>query len=254
MENKIQKIISFRISGKYAHFRKFYTNASSLSYLIPPRTTISGMIASILEYPRDEYYSKFDNISISVSLPENLSIRKQTQSINNLHNNYYRYILTGKGKIQHSQCKMELLLPPYSKNICYIIYVAGDNSEALLNDLEKKLHQRDFGYGIYLGQRQFKAYIDHIKTFKNDEIIFLDHAEVINSICNEENFLDYSLEQEVDIISEQMPCHFQTIKVKDKISRRPCSVKKIFFERNGKPIKGYFSHCYLIGGKTISFY
>ena len=90
MNHPIEKIIMFKLSGKFAHFRKFYTNASSLSYLIPPRTVIIGLIASILKIPRDEYYDIFneDNLKVSVCIPKNLEIRKQTQSLNYLHNKY----------------------------------------------------------------------------------------------------------------------------------------------------------------------
>lgn len=62
------KIIIFELWGKFAHFRKFYTNSSSLSYSVPPRTTIEGIIAAILGYERDSYYEKFnpDNLYVAV--------------------------------------------------------------------------------------------------------------------------------------------------------------------------------------------
>ena len=47
------KIIVFDIKGKFAHFRKFYTNSSSLTYGIPPRTAICGILAAILGLERD---------------------------------------------------------------------------------------------------------------------------------------------------------------------------------------------------------
>ena len=44
--------VIFDIEGKFAHFRKIYTNSSSLSYLVPPRTTVQGIIAAMLGYER----------------------------------------------------------------------------------------------------------------------------------------------------------------------------------------------------------
>ncbi|KPA09783.1 CRISPR-associated protein Cas5 domain protein, partial [Candidatus Magnetomorum sp. HK-1] len=44
MPVSILKILSFRLNGRFAHFRKFYTNSSSLSYFVPPRTAIIGML------------------------------------------------------------------------------------------------------------------------------------------------------------------------------------------------------------------
>ena len=49
-------LLVFDISGKFAHFRKYYTNSSSLTYLVPPRTSIYGLIAGILGLERDSYY------------------------------------------------------------------------------------------------------------------------------------------------------------------------------------------------------
>jgi CRISPR-associated protein, Cas5h family len=63
-----EKVLVFDIKGPMAHFRKYYTNSSSLSYLFPPRTVVVGLIAGLLGLPserhtkekRDIYYEKFD--------------------------------------------------------------------------------------------------------------------------------------------------------------------------------------------------
>jgi len=67
------QVLEVKLSGKFAHFRKFYTNASSLTYTIPPRTTICGILASILQIPRDEYYDLMssDKLGIAISLKNN---------------------------------------------------------------------------------------------------------------------------------------------------------------------------------------
>lgn len=62
------KFLVFDLKGKFAHFRKFYTNSSSLSYLVPPRTVIEGMVAAILGFERDSYYDMFsaENLLVAV--------------------------------------------------------------------------------------------------------------------------------------------------------------------------------------------
>lgn len=65
--NHTDEVIIFDIMGRNAHFRKFYTNSSSLSYLVPPRTVIAGLIAGLLGLPserftndeKETYYEKF---------------------------------------------------------------------------------------------------------------------------------------------------------------------------------------------------
>ena len=55
---EISKILIFDIKGPMAHFRKFYTNSSSLSYLFPPRTVVAGIIAGILGLPSERFEKK----------------------------------------------------------------------------------------------------------------------------------------------------------------------------------------------------
>ena len=66
-------IISFRYYGKYGHFRKPYSNVSSLSYPFPPRTAIAGLLGAILGVPKEEVAKKFDenNLKVAVEIEEN---------------------------------------------------------------------------------------------------------------------------------------------------------------------------------------
>jgi len=253
----INKIIELKVSGKFAHFRKFYTNSSSLSYLIPPRTAIIGMFASILERERDTYYEEFESIYVSLSIPEGWFIRKQTHSINNLHNAYYRLLVNGNGKIQHSQNKLELLLfPVLKKKIVYNIYIGirNDSDDKIVKEIVSKVKDGNLGYGAYLGQRQFKAFIELVNVYEGTKIKFLDSYHTLHSICSEENFVKFELEEGISIIRELMPHDFKTIENKNEKSREPVSVRYVYFEKTGKPLKGEFKNCYQIGENVISFY
>jgi CRISPR-associated protein Cas5h len=96
MPVSIIKLLSFEIRGRFAHFRKFYTNSSSLSYFIPPRTTIIGMLGAILQYDRDSYYDIFNenDFRISVAVTSNVKIKKQMQCMNYLHHKSYKDLET----------------------------------------------------------------------------------------------------------------------------------------------------------------
>lgn len=50
--------VSFDVHGYMAHFRKVFSNSTSLTYMFPPRTTIMGMIAAAMGMPRDSYYEE----------------------------------------------------------------------------------------------------------------------------------------------------------------------------------------------------
>jgi CRISPR-associated protein Cas5h len=62
------KLLQFDIYGRLAHFRKFYSNVTSLSYYFPPRNTIIGMIGSILGMQRDSYYGILSDNKLGVAI------------------------------------------------------------------------------------------------------------------------------------------------------------------------------------------
>ncbi len=268
MRQNILKLISFRVSGQFAHFRKFYTNASSLSYLIPPRTVIIGMLASVLRYERNSYYEAFHpkKFRISTAVTPGVQIKKKMQSMNYLHFKYHNLLCrgTGDGKNMHAQCKLELLIPE-SKTIDYTIYVGviTESSLKLLNDLEAKIRQRDFGYGIYLGQRQFMADINHLRSYPAEAIRFLEVSEFTDTLCLQENGqpdMIYDKNLDTHMVIDQMPLHMEKETLEGKKKRKVDSgrvihtVKRVIHEKSGKRVFGKFKNGYQIKDKIITFY
>lgn len=262
MSMNILRLLSFRVSGPFAHFRKFYTNASSLSYLIPPRTVIMGMLASVLKYERDSYYEVFrpEKFRISVSVTPGSLIKKKSQSMNYLHFKYHNLLCrgTGEGKNIHTQCKLELLMPE-SKTIDYTIYVGvvAEDSLKLLDDLETRIRQRNFGYGIYLGQRQFRADIDHLQSYPEKAIRFMKVTEFTDTLCLQENGEpDMAHDKNLDthMIIDQMPVHMEKEKPEGDLGRVVHTVKRVLHEKSGKRIFGKFMRGYQIEDKIITFY
>lgn len=49
------KVISFRIWGDYAHFRRHYTTSSPLTHSIPPPSALRGFLGAILGLSREDY-------------------------------------------------------------------------------------------------------------------------------------------------------------------------------------------------------
>ena len=76
------EIISFDIHGKFAHFRKYYSNNTALSFSIPPRTTVMGILAAILGYSRDTYYEDFSSDKIRIGLNVCSLLKKSFHRLN----------------------------------------------------------------------------------------------------------------------------------------------------------------------------
>lgn len=102
-------VLSFQLKGKMAHFRRYYSNSSALSYTIPPRTTIIGIVAGLLGYPRDSYYEDFSKERCKIAVSVRAPIKKQIQKLNLLMVKSPND-LNGSQEF-HSQTATELVLP-----------------------------------------------------------------------------------------------------------------------------------------------
>ena len=255
MPVSILKLLSFRIRGRFAHFRKFYTNSSSLSYFIPPRTTIIGMLGAILQYGRDSYYTIFneDDFRISVAVTPNVNIKKQMQCMNYLHLEYYNLLVKGKGANKHSQCRLELLMTDNLHPIDYTVYIGATNDTSLkkLVEIERKIRNDDLGFGIYLGQRQFKAEIHHVIMY--DNISYVASSEHLDSICIQDFAQpEPTLNNDRHIVVDRMPIHF--VKEEENRSRALQSIKNVIHEKSGLRLFGNFENCYHVDNKCIAFF
>lgn len=265
----INRLISFELCGKYAHFRKFYTNSSSLTYSLPPKTVITGLLASILQKPRDSYYDLFNEENTKIAISLNSKVKKQMQSMNYLHNEFYNFLIKGgEMKQHHTQCKFEILSGINNSIIRYRVYIWHDS---VLEDLFSAMQDNNLGYGIYLGQRQFSAFVENVKEVNGFNRI--DNAINLDSAVLKENIVSLGLNETSHIISELMPSllkpeyeEIQSSKKKKSeaiadsienpkiIGREPIKTSTVFFESSGKRISGEFLNCWQADDKIISFY
>jgi CRISPR-associated protein Cas5h len=75
-------IISFRYHAKYGHFRKPYSNVSSLSYPFPPRTALAGLIGAVLGISKSEVPVKFGENNLKVAVEIEKPIKSFTHVTN----------------------------------------------------------------------------------------------------------------------------------------------------------------------------
>ena len=145
---KLDSILIFDLIGKMAHFRKFYTNSSSLSYHIPPRSTISGTIAAIMGLEKDSYYDllspKHSRIAISLRTPT----RSIMQTVNSLLTTTLQN-LSGYG--YRTQIPTEIVVPEDgTSNLKYRVFFWHDQF-SIMEDLGARLKGGKSSYPISLG-------------------------------------------------------------------------------------------------------
>ncbi len=238
--NSIGSVLRFKVEGFMGHFKKYYSNVSSLTYEIPPRTVIMGMLASLLEMPRDSYYDFLHPERCKIGCSIRSPSRKLMQCMN--------YLVKDGG---HTQVRLELLLPANSK-LQYEIYVTHADEE-VVDTLYKTISKHDPGYGLYLGQRPFRA------STKNPELIPPDNIEVqgkveaeIDTLTFENNIIETNPEGDfsLDIASVSMPVSMREAGG----GREPEDTGMMIFERQGNPLPGTFKQVITVNEKNISFF
>ncbi len=177
------KAVIFDISGRMAHFRRFYSSVTALSYYFPPRNTVTGLIAAILGYDRDSYYAMFSrkNLGVAVSINNKNGLRRLMLNTNYLDTDSVTLSkLRGKGKVPTA---VEYVLPmPPETDVSYRIYIISLNHELdnIVDELAARMERREYAYPPSLGPANCLAYIELISPSIDAEILRVYGEEKIS--------------------------------------------------------------------------
>lgn len=181
------KIISFRVSGEYGHFRKPETTTSPLTFPIPPRPTIVGLLGAIMGYERNgkesihEVFNEMD-CRIGISIQNPIQKTNMTYNLTNTKpSDFYNINKTDdKGKIKgdyrRTQVNFELLKAP-----AYQIYFAHTDAQ-IFDELQCRLETRNYVYTPCLGLSQMLADVE-FDEITYGEIISSQTVQEIQTLC-----------------------------------------------------------------------
>ncbi len=164
-------IVIFRCSGKYAHFRRPYTNVSSLSYPFPPRPTVAGLLGAILGIAKGKVAETFNDANCKVTV----AIEKQVKTVTHVTN----FRQAGVGGIDYiikkpkkggkteelkrvpayneaTQIPMELL-----RGSSFLVYVHLSDSKSYKTFL-RRIKEERYVYTPCLGLSEFLAAIEYV--------------------------------------------------------------------------------------------
>jgi len=222
-------ILIFDIEGYGAHFRKFYTNSSSLSYSVPPRTALSGLIAAIMGIDRDTYYDDFSTDKIGIGVKKNRRTRKIMQTLNYLKITSPKHFELPE---EHTQIPFEIILGE-DGYVSYRLYVSH-NDKSFMDELENRIKEKRYYYSPYLGVAPFSCstnYIDRITGIENET----NNPINVSTLIPYDNLEEKGVElvkidiSRVIIMKEKMSCEFTG-------DRNIKSVKSYIYDENTNPL------------------
>ena len=225
-------LLIFDLIGSSAHFRKFYTNSSSLSYAFPTRTVITGLLAGLLGEPRDSYYETFSLEKCQIALSIRTPARKLIQTVNYVQT---RTASEFTGSAGGTQIPLELILPlPKQHELRYRIYLTHKDKQ-LLQNISSTVN--DPTYPPYLGLTECPGYTELVAQLSSHDwhLTETDEPQSYRTIIPASK-LDGGLylEEGVQVLKEKIPLDFDQ-------NRRIRAVGDVLYERSAKPIRAKLS-------------
>ncbi|MBE7358746.1 CRISPR-associated protein Cas5 [Campylobacter sp. RM12327] len=198
-------LIAFDLWGDYAHFSHPATIYSSLTYPVPPKTAIMGLLGAIIGLKE---YEKLGDLKYSVKL--NASLKKKTMIFNGIKMALSSSMKLADGYQDASQKKQfyrELICEPN-----YTIYLNLENLDKYFQDqIYKNIKEHKSVYTPYLGINfclaDFK--FKEIKNFNKIE----DEKIYVSSFVLENDFIFEKDNFSAKLSSYTMPCDVENNRI-----------------------------------------
>tara|TARA_B100002049_G_scaffold194154_1_gene151464 strand:- start:2940 stop:3740 length:801 start_codon:yes stop_codon:yes gene_type:complete len=172
------EILSFKITGKMAHFRKYYANNTAFSFSIPPRTTIMGIVAATMGWSKNSYYEDLASENIHIGIRVLNPLKKSFHRLNflsikstgDMTKNWSTDFRGEGGRIQ-TPFEVITAWDLTKADVAYQIFVkANDKGKAVYESIKSHFLEKEPVYNITLGTANFTARLSDIETFSDNQI------------------------------------------------------------------------------------
>jgi len=251
----MSECLIFDLMGDLGHFKKFYTTASPLTFDIPPKTVLTGIIGAILGLDYKKRYELFD---AKIALKVNHKPRKIFFGINWLNTKWrgsdissnmkkwFNTILNGVslsktelkticaftglewvGQSPHTQPSIEFLLEP-----SYRVYYSSDNP--YFDELYEMVSNHKSIYPVYFGISELLSNFEFVDLISQTEEKNNDFVQ-INTIVPEDAVL--SNIQDFIRLKSGIVLEIENIPVKMIPQRKVIQYSNVYYSLDGKPIE-----------------
>jgi len=238
------EILSLDIEGKFAHFRKFHGNNTAMSYSIPPRTTIIGMLASILGESKDSYYESFRHKDLKIGIRVLSDLKKTFHRLNYLK-------ITGSGDFGGKNGRIQTPFEVVTAHdlqlgmVKYRFYISPGEDSEVYERLKKALTDGERQFNLSLGIAGFSAFISKFEIKEAIEHTGESQWIFIHSACNSDNVSEIDFPSDVEfrfnhIEEELLPADF----IGGEKGREVYRMNRVLFATKNFPIQVILSGNY----------
>ncbi len=107
-----REFVIFDVASDMAHFRRQYAITTALSYPIPPRTALCGLVGAVLGLPKNESLSFFLDAEAVFGLQIRRPLRTVSVSLNLINTKYDKKFFRLKGRNPRTTVRYEVVCEP----------------------------------------------------------------------------------------------------------------------------------------------
>jgi len=238
------RVLVFDIEGDYAHFRKFYTTTSPLTFSFPPPSTIAGILGAIYGCDKNEYLSDFGSDKCRIGLQILAPIKKVRMGINLLETRgrNLKLPMSDPNYAPRTQIRTEFVKAPR-----YRIYIAHQDPK-IFDALSENIKCHKSFYTVSLGLSELLADFRFVNIYEadesHDEITELSTPITANNLHKD----GLEIEEGKRYFKEKMPLVMNQERIVENYD-------DVIFEPEGKTIKAIAKTYYnLESGENIVFF
>ena len=170
-------LLVFDVVGTVAHFRRFDTNSSSLTYHVPPRTAVAGMLGAVLGLSFAEVPAVFSTSRCRIGVALKVPVRTITTTVNYL--NTKKGVEDWHGHRFRTQVPVEWVLPAKGDVLRYGVFLVHEDDH-LVRELYALTSQNRSRYPVYLGTAQCCAWVENAVLYDGSDLEWSDcETEVV---------------------------------------------------------------------------
>ena len=225
----MNEIIVFDFFAPFGHFKIPYTTTSPLTFPVPPKTSIYGILGAILGINKNEYLHFFQQNKIKIGLSIKNPIKKiyLAENLINTKNVKYFARMNSRKLPPRTQIRIEFLKDP-----CYRIFVESKNT-SLFQQLTYLLKKHKSHYTISMGISECIANFKYIGIYEKSIFSLKDKLVKIDSIIP---LKELSINGAIKITNEDLKLLRVHIPIDINPQRELIKSEDFIIETTGKPI------------------
>ncbi|MDR1196161.1 MAG: type I-B CRISPR-associated protein Cas5b [Endomicrobium sp.] len=219
------KALKFEIWGDFAHFRKPYTTTSPLTFSLPPRTAMAGIIGAIIGRKKNDVICQNQDSFISISLLN--AVKKTRMAVNLAKFPSIKSVQNGCFDLNKISNRAPQIRYEFLKDVKYAIYFAH-NDKSVYESVKRALENHETVYTPYLGIAQLIANFKFTGEYEiqenNDEKRFDFKCIIPKKAIKDGNI---ELEDNAEYFTARIPNRLDE-------KRIALEYNEVVFERSGK--------------------